>query len=487
MSEQPLFFETAREYVIWDGQMQSEYYETMKRRMPRYDPLREWFPSNEIHVDAIRERCVICTEETHAGDRLLHPPHDFTRDKNMRCIVCTTPFSSQRRFRSAQEWAMAFPSSNPTPKEHQFPTPEEYTAALEIHTQKRKEYKRKHANLTESKKRKNLAARRSYIKKSPPPEKMSFSIPCRGGKLREDFVVPPFSVLDAKAGAWQARKREWLSMGIDSGIGRDETLIGEAYASLIRSRTGTSIFDPVLAEAAYSWYCPRPTPEGPPVIVLDPFAGGSVRGICASKLGLLYVGIDLSARQVEANRAQALRVCDDCQYPPHWVVGDGEDIAHHFQSTLASLSMDPATRADFMLTCPPFWNLEQYGGGVNDLSELPSYEAFLDKYKRILANATDLLKPQRVAVVVVGNVRNAEGRLLDLHGDTKRILKETENPLYVDAILQTALASAPMRAGRQMRAASKMVSVHQNVIVTCRKKVLNTTSCRRIGIQAAKE
>jgi len=63
--------------------------------------------------------------------------------------------------------------------------------------------------------------------------------------------------------------------------------------------TGTSIFDPVLCELAYRWFCP---PGG---LVLDPFAGGSVRGIVAAKCGRRYIGIDLSERQCEANRAQA--------------------------------------------------------------------------------------------------------------------------------------------------------------------------------------
>ena len=54
--------------------------------------------------------------------------------------------------------------------------------------------------------------------------------------------------------------------------------------------TGTSIFDPVLCELAYRWFCP---PGG---LVLDPFAGGSVRGIVAAKCGRRYIGIDV-ARQ----------------------------------------------------------------------------------------------------------------------------------------------------------------------------------------------
>src|SRR5690242_12336191 len=67
----------------------------------------------------------------------------------------------------------------------------------------------------------------------------------------------------------------------------------------IGDQSGTSIFDPVLCELAYRWFCP---PDG---LILDPFAGGSVRGIVASKLGRRYIGIDLSARQIEANRTQA--------------------------------------------------------------------------------------------------------------------------------------------------------------------------------------
>jgi hypothetical protein len=62
--------------------------------------------------------------------------------------------------------------------------------------------------------------------------------------------------------------------------------------------SGTSIFDPVLCELAYRWFSP---PAGR---VLDPFAGGSVRGIVAAALGRSYVGIDLRVEQIAANRAQ---------------------------------------------------------------------------------------------------------------------------------------------------------------------------------------
>jgi hypothetical protein len=38
--------------------------------------------------------------------------------------------------------------------------------------------------------------------------------------LAERFGVPPFSVLDARQGYWQDRKRGWLAQGIQSELGR---------------------------------------------------------------------------------------------------------------------------------------------------------------------------------------------------------------------------------------------------------------------------
>lgn len=42
----------------------------------------------------------------------------------------------------------------------------------------------------------------------------------RLGNLAERFGVPPFSVLNAREGWWQARKAAWLALGIQSELGR---------------------------------------------------------------------------------------------------------------------------------------------------------------------------------------------------------------------------------------------------------------------------
>jgi ParB-like nuclease domain len=46
------------------------------------------------------------------------------------------------------------------------------------------------------------------------------------GSLADRFLIPPFSVLNAREGWWQDRKRAWLALGIQSELGRGENALG---------------------------------------------------------------------------------------------------------------------------------------------------------------------------------------------------------------------------------------------------------------------
>lgn len=45
------------------------------------------------------------------------------------------------------------------------------------------------------------------------------------GNLSDRFGIPPFTTLNAREGWWQDRKRAWLSLGIQSELGRGENLL----------------------------------------------------------------------------------------------------------------------------------------------------------------------------------------------------------------------------------------------------------------------
>jgi hypothetical protein len=54
---------------------------------------------------------------------------------------------------------------------------------------------------------------------------LSEPAPSSAGSLSEKFGISPFSVLNAREGWWQDRKRAWLSLGIESERGRGENLL----------------------------------------------------------------------------------------------------------------------------------------------------------------------------------------------------------------------------------------------------------------------
>lgn len=212
--------------------------------------------------------------------------------------------------------------------------------------------------------------------------------------------------------------------------------------------SGTSIFDPVLCEMAYRWFSP---PDG---VVVDPFAGGSVRGIVASKLGRRYYGVDLCAGQLVANREQANSICQGHTLP-QWVEGDSEHIVRLLPKGL---------QADFLFSCPPYADLEVYSEDPRDLSNMP-YESFREKYTDIILEAASLLKPDRFACFVVGDARGPDGCYYGLPGDTVNAFRAAGLKLYNEGVLVTSVGSLPLRVGAQFTNTRKWGKTHQNILV----------------------
>ena len=273
--------------------------------------------------------------------------------------------------------------------------------------------------------------------------------PKGNGNLSDRFLVPPFSVLNAREGWWQNRKRAWLALGIKSEEGRNAPAGGSPdMVARERGQSGTSVFDPVLCELAYSWFAP---PGG---LVLDPFAGGSVRGIVASKLGRQYIGHELRSEQVAANQEQGSSICGQEAMPPAWICGDSRNI----DKTCADV------QADLVFSCPPYADLEVYSDDSKDLSTL-GYEDFKGAYFEIIKKACALLKQDRFACFVVGEVRDKKGNYYDFVGDTIEAFRAAGLSYYNEAILVTPCGSVAMRAGNSFSASRKLGKSHQNVLI----------------------
>ena len=246
-------------------------------------------------------------------------------------------------------------------------------------------------------------------------------------------------------------------MGIKSEIGRDAVTYHMKDWAERKGETGelrgnklpsdTSVFDPVLCELMYRWFCPQ---NGK---ILDPFAGGSVRGVVAHYLGYRYLGIEIRREQVESNREQAAAILD-ASNQPIWIVGDSN----------RELDGDLGNDYDLVFTCPPYADLEVYSRLKGDISNM-EYDDFIFAFEGIMRKACGLLKKGGYAVVVVGEVRNKEGNYYGFVADTVKFMMGIKGmAFYNDIVLATSLASAALRANGNMKS-GKLVKVHQNVLV----------------------
>lgn len=252
---------------------------------------------------------------------------------------------------------------------------------------------------------------------------------------------------DRPSGSDPALKEDQLGAGLVYGTTdwmREKGLKGGCSTEGAPSATGTSIFDPVLTELCYRWFCP---PDGH---ILDPFAGGSVRGIVASVLGYDYTGFELRAEQVYANRDQAATICPE--RAPRWIIGDSAENLPAWSGG-----------ADFVFSCPPYGDLEVYSELEADISNM-THDEFLAAYRTIIGAAANNLKMNRFAAFVIGDFRDKKGFYRNFPAETIAAFQAAGLHYYNECILVTAVGSLPVRAGKQFRVGRKLGKTHQNIV-----------------------
>jgi len=284
-----------------------------------------------------------------------------------------------------------------------------------------------------------------------------FGTPCDLiSRLRETYIVPPFSVLDANNINWKKRKRKWKKLGIQNVMGRNTNVYhskdskGIEYTDPISRKMNQSfehpsIFDPVLCEIVYHWFS-KETDS-----VLDPFAGGAVRGIVASVMKRKYTGIEVRPKQVKTNKQQIVNL--SLNPLPTWIVGDANKILSKFENN----------QFDLVFTCPPYGNLEVYNNIEGELSNM-SHKDFLLTYDSIICQSVQKMKPGAFAIFTVGEYRDKTGNYVGFVPHTIKAFAKMGCGFYNEIILYTSLGTAALRARQGMKN-KKVCKVHQNVLV----------------------
>lgn len=265
--------------------------------------------------------------------------------------------------------------------------------------------------------------------------------------LRNEFIEPPFSVLNTKSKNWQRRKDLWRAKGLKSEVGRSSVVINcqSNPTDIKESAEYVSIFDPALCEVVYHWFCP---PGG---TILDPFAGGSVRGIVAHYLGFKYKGIDIRLQQIESNIEQGQAILAP-NNQPGWFCADSYEL-------LDSIHL----QADLIFSCPPYSDLEVYSDLPGDISNMP-YSEFVLRYDAIINKSAKKLKQGGFACFVVGEIRDKSGYYKGFIPETIKAFERAGLRYYNDIVLLNSPGSAALRAKLSM-VNKKVVKIHQNVLI----------------------
>jgi hypothetical protein len=266
-------------------------------------------------------------------------------------------------------------------------------------------------------------------------------------RLADRFIVPPFSVLNAREGEWQERKRAWKELIGDVGQAREHV---EAYSNQNwegkeyggEGLSNVSILDPVLSEIINLWF------GLPQAKIYDPFAGDTVFGYVSTYLGNTFTGIELRQEQVDFNnnRLKGMNATYKCD--------DGRNILSHIDKD----------SQDLLFSCPPYYDLEVYSDLDNDASNQESYEDFLQILDTAFTNAIQCLKDNRFAVVVCGDVRDKKGNYYRFPDHIKEMFVKNNMSLYNELVLIDPVGNLQLRVGQYMKN-RKIGKCHQNVLV----------------------
>ena len=216
-------------------------------------------------------------------------------------------------------------------------------------------------------------------------------------------------------------------------------------SKLYAGKISESIFNPVVAIWILNLFGPE---KG---TVFDPFAGGGCRAIAVAKKGLEYVGIELRQEEVNAIKDRLNR--NDCEAKIY--CADSKNLKALKGGGIKNNS------ADFLITCPPYYNLETYKGGENDISMAKTYDEFLKGIKETVKESKRILKPGALSCWVVGLHRDKDGGLLSIHSDIAAIHKSLGFLHKEEVVLNLKNTGAIRRAGNFEKGDKRLIRTHE--------------------------
>lgn len=247
---------------------------------------------------------------------------------------------------------------------------------------------------------------------------------------------------------WDLDMTDALTRQVKQALGDDGSTRAYAWAAdhPTSCYNSVSIFNPKVAALALNLWAPAAGR------VLDPFGGGGTRAIMSAAAGLEYLGFDIRQPEVDATNERIERA----GYADYAEVlcADACDLSAHV----------PSSSCDFLLTCPPYWNLEQYEGGPRDLSTM-AYPEFCAAIQRVVDECWRCLRPGSAAVWVIGLHRHSDGQLAPLHHVVTAAHIAAGYRVQEEVILYVRNSGSIQRVGNFDKGHGHLIRMHEYALV----------------------
>ena len=141
--------------------------------------------------------------------------------------------------------------------------------------------------------------------------------------------------------------------------------------------------------------------------ILDGFMGSGTSLIEAQRMGRNSIGIELQAevanearRRIDSEHVDGIRA--------EILIGDSRTL--DLRPTLERLSIDAV---QFVILHQPYWDIINFSGSTEDLSNAATLEEFLQSFGRVIDNTTAVLERGRYCATVIGD-KYANGQTIPL-------------------------------------------------------------------------
>jgi len=218
--------------------------------------------------------------------------------------------------------------------------------------------------------------------------------------VKEAFGFLPYSVWDLK------KPKSLMELIRDTGDPTGKKRTDNSNRKIPNYRY--SIFNPAVADRIIRYY----SNEGDKIV--DPCGGRSTRGVMSIILGRNYEGYEIApeTHKMTVEQLEATKTNFETK---------GDFVLHHGDGCL--LSNTPDKSCDLAFTCPPYHQQEKYESFPGQLSDINSYEGFLDKIGLMAKSMFRVLKNNTPCVWVINDWRDS-GEYRCFHGDSIDIFRD---------------------------------------------------------------